>query len=198
MANGRYNSSSGGGMMTSRATNTRSTSRSTSTPRTSSRRNYSRSGGGNSYASANVSNNLTAMAGQYVNARTGRAYQGPMHMHNGRAMVGATHSSAAHDSLVRVNQPTRQTVPRRSLGNQYSRSSAVASTSNMNTTYSRRLQSAARFSPIAANRLHSRGGGNVSSHGSRANSGANHMQQRLNMLKSSYNTVNAPGTRLKK
>ena len=60
-------------------------------------------GNGNGYSNGSVRNNLVARPGQFVNATTGAPYSGPMHMHEGRAMVGATHSSTPHDYLRRVN-----------------------------------------------------------------------------------------------
>ena len=51
-----------------------------------------------------IRSNLTAKPGQYVNARTRQPYSGPMHMHNNRPMVGATHTSARHDYLIEVNR----------------------------------------------------------------------------------------------
>ena len=57
----------------------------------------------NGYSNGSVMSNLTANSGQYVNERTGQPYTGPMHMHSGRAMVGAEHSSQPHDYLTQVN-----------------------------------------------------------------------------------------------
>ncbi len=51
---------------------------------------------------AEVQTNLNAARGQYVNARTGRPYSGPIHKHNGRPMVGAKHSRRPHDYLKRT------------------------------------------------------------------------------------------------
>tara|TARA_Y100000593_G_scaffold61735_1_gene114366 strand:- start:336 stop:1157 length:822 start_codon:yes stop_codon:yes gene_type:complete len=59
---------------------------------------------GNGYGRrGNVRNNLNARPGQYRNQRTGRPYSGPMHTHNGRAMVGRRHTSTPHDYLTRTN-----------------------------------------------------------------------------------------------
>ena len=57
-----------------------------------------------------VRNNLTAQPGQYVNERTGQPYSGPIHMHGGRAMIGATHSSTPHDYLRRTGGNRRTTM----------------------------------------------------------------------------------------
>jgi hypothetical protein len=35
----------------------------------------------------------------WINERTKRPYSGPVHYHNGRAMVGARHTSQPHDYL---------------------------------------------------------------------------------------------------
>tara|TARA_B100000287_G_C20597186_1_gene766584 strand:+ start:895 stop:1326 length:432 start_codon:yes stop_codon:yes gene_type:complete len=35
----------------------------------------------------------------WINERTGQPYSGPVHYHNGRAMVGARHSNQPHDYL---------------------------------------------------------------------------------------------------
>ena len=35
----------------------------------------------------------------WINERTGQPYSGPVHYHDGRAMVGARHSSQPHDYL---------------------------------------------------------------------------------------------------
>ena len=65
--------------------------------------NYQRGGRVRRQYGGNVRSNLNARPGQYVNQRTGQPYSGPMHTHDGKPMIGATHSSTPHDYLRRVN-----------------------------------------------------------------------------------------------
>jgi hypothetical protein len=62
-----------------------------------------------------IENNLTAMPGEYVNKRTGKPYTGPMHKHNGKAMVGSMHSSKPHDTLVKVSSAVSSESPIRPI-----------------------------------------------------------------------------------
>ena len=63
--------------------------------------------------------NLTARPGQYINERTGRPYTGPIHMHSGRAMIGATHSSTPHDYLRKTGRNRRRMINNSGNGNLY-------------------------------------------------------------------------------
>ena len=66
-----------------------------------------------------VRNNLVARPGEYVNARTGQPYTGPIHMHDGTAMIGATHSSTPHDYLRRTGRNRRRMINDNGNGNLY-------------------------------------------------------------------------------